>query len=50
MEIIARPHVVFACKVALRGKRRNMAHMPAYWHIPAYLQTNSTSCARKDLV
>jgi hypothetical protein len=38
MEIIARPHVVFACIVTLSGKRRNMAHVPPYWHIPAYLQ------------
>jgi hypothetical protein len=50
MEIIARPHVVFVCIVTLRGKRRNMAHVPAYWHIPAYLQTNSNNCLIKDLI
>ncbi len=36
--------------IALSGKRRNMARVPAYWHIPAYLQTNSTNCLIKDLV
>jgi hypothetical protein len=50
MEIIARPHVAFECIVNLRGKRRNMARVPAYWHIPAYLQTNGTICTIKYLI
>jgi hypothetical protein len=50
MEIIARPHVVFVCIVTLHSKRRNMARVPAYWYIPAYLQTNSTNCLIKDLI
>ncbi len=50
IEIIARPHVVFECIVTQRGKRRNMARVSAYWHIPAYLQTNSTNCTIKYLI
>ncbi len=50
MEMIAIPTVVFALKVILRSRLRILAHIPAKSNILAKLQTNSTSCAVKELL